>query len=122
MILAVAGSSSTAIAPHFGVVLRLYLQHAILLVHGGQPHPVDRSGGETSIDAWATEVAAGMLPSTPVIIPPIRRLRDRVASWCSMQRRAGETSVLLAFPGGRGTKDSVAAFRERGLEVVEVPR
>jgi hypothetical protein len=101
-------------------VLGEYLERAFLLVHGGEPHPA--GSGLRSVDAWASEQAARFMPAVPVLVPAVHKPRGRVAFWCATQWRAGTDVCLLAFPGGRGTEDSVRAFRHRGMAVIEVVR
>lgn len=78
--LAVTGARDCELSPHFEVVLREYLAHSILLLHGGCPHPVDVEGrripGRYSIDTWAGEIAGTIEPPRGARAREVRRLVD----------------------------------------------
>lgn len=78
-------------------------------------------GGATGADAWAKRYAEGNK------IP----CREFLANWKKHGKAAGpirnermieqgKPTVVIAFPGGRGTADMVERAKQAGIEVIEV--
>jgi hypothetical protein len=125
MILAVAGSRAIVIALHFGIVLRARLRQATMLVHGGTPHPNDNdfASGLRSVDTrQPSSLRAWSRTPFPCLCRPfvVPRGASRFGAECSIA--AAPRRSCSPIPRGRGTADSILAFCERGMPIVEVTR
>lgn len=85
-----------------------------MLIHGGCPTGADAMAGR-----WAEEHAVPIL----VFAADWDRYGKRAGPLRNREMiRDGAPDLVLAFPGGRGTADCIAAAREYGISVTVIPR
>lgn len=79
-------------------------------------------GGAQGADDMAGEFAHNMGRHAVVCIANWDKLGHRAGPIRNSVIAALPLSLLIAFPGGRGTADMVAKARAKGIEVLEVKR
>ena len=79
-------------------------------------YPQRLSGADRWADQWAWRSAVSVTP----YFANLRRAKREGPVRNRRMLDDFKPDIVLAFPGGKGTSDCIAAARERGIRVVEV--
>lgn len=93
----------------YGVLDLLHAQHGFTLLIHGDADGADRMGGE-----WATE--RGVEPKAcPANWKRYRRAAGPIRNRAMLKE---DPEMLVAFPGGNGTRDMVQVVKDAGLPTI----
>lgn len=96
------------------------LYEALDKIHAETPITVIRNGGMTGADALSSRWAYDRKVDTQCIGAQWRRYGSSAGPRRNIDMLNLATDLVVAFPGGRGTRHTIAAARDRRIPVREV--